>query len=480
MTMMRSRAVPVVLLALAALAGLEPFTNRGLAAATKGFVITTDYSSGTLSVVDLDTRQVTRDVAIISSDAVARCYQGLLYVVNRFGYDNVQVIDPAQGYATLRQFSVGSGANPQDIAFASPTKAYVSRLSSPDLLIVNPASGATLGTIPLAPWADGDGNPEAARMTTAGDLLFVSLERLTNFVPADTGLVVVIDMCADTVYDADPSTPGKQVVRLAGMNPSTAFSWLPAASEGAERHLLIGCTGRYGVLDGGVDDVLVSAGTTGEPGPVQNAGLAIGEAALGGDVVDVVAYADTHSYAIVSDLGSNTSLVSWNSTTGAKLATVYSPGGFSLSDAALDDRGELWVCNSSFGAPGLYVFRAGADTLIAGPIATGLPPVQIVFCEVSIPAGSRGVSLGSPTPNPASTVTRLALTLPGPGAARVEVFDLGGRRVCSIADGQFSGTPTDVRWNLADESGRRVPAGLYFVRATAGQGTVTRRLVVIK
>jgi len=106
--------------------------------------------------------------------------------------------------------------------------------------------------------------------------------------------------------------------------------------------------------------------------------------------------------------------------------------------------------------------------------------VQIVFCEVSSPAGSRGVSLGSPTPNPASTVTRLALTLPGPGAARVEVFDLGGRRVCSIADGQFSGTPTDVRWNLADESGRRVPAGLYFVRATAGQGTVTRRLVVIK
>ena len=169
--MLRSRIVPVVLLALAALAGPDPSTSPGPAAATKGFVITTDYSSGTLSVVDLDTRQVTRDVAIISSDAVARCYQGLLYVVNRFGYDNVQVIDPARGYATLRQFSVGSGANPQDIAFASPAKAYVSRLSSPDLLIVNPASGATLGTISLAPWADGDGNPEAARMTTAGDLL---------------------------------------------------------------------------------------------------------------------------------------------------------------------------------------------------------------------------------------------------------------------------------------------------------------------
>jgi hypothetical protein len=217
--MFRDRLLPLV-----ALLSLLALTTPANAAATKGYVLTTDYTSGTVSVVDLATRAVTCDVADVSPDPVARWYQGLLYVVNRYGFDNIQVFDPAHGYATVRQFSVGNGTNPQDIAFASPTKAYVSRLGSPDLLIVNPSTGASLGAISLAAWADADGNPEAAHLAVVGDLLLVALERLANFVPADTGLIVVVDMRADTVYDADPSTPGKQVVKLQGLNPSTDFA----------------------------------------------------------------------------------------------------------------------------------------------------------------------------------------------------------------------------------------------------------------
>src|SRR5205814_950471 len=93
------------------------------AADNRVFALTTDFSTGSLSVGDLDTRVVTKDVASVGSDAVARFYGGLLYVVNRFGGDNIQVIDPAQNYATIRQFSVGNGSNPQDIVFVGPTKA---------------------------------------------------------------------------------------------------------------------------------------------------------------------------------------------------------------------------------------------------------------------------------------------------------------------------------------------------------------------
>src|SRR5439155_7133734 len=116
------------LAALTALAASLPFAPPVRAAATRAFVLTSDYSSGGLSAVDLGTRAVSRDVATVYSDAVERWYQGRLYVVNRYGADNVQVIDPSAGYATVRQFSVGPGTNPQDIAFVSPTKAFVSRL----------------------------------------------------------------------------------------------------------------------------------------------------------------------------------------------------------------------------------------------------------------------------------------------------------------------------------------------------------------
>src|SRR5262245_28281675 len=129
------------------------------AAETRAFVLTTDFQTGSLSVNALGTTTVTKDVAAVYSDAVERWYGGLLYVVNRFGQDNVQVIDPAQGYATVRQFSTGNGTNPQDICFVSPTKAYVTRYEVSDLLIVNPSTGASLGVIPLGAFADADGVP---------------------------------------------------------------------------------------------------------------------------------------------------------------------------------------------------------------------------------------------------------------------------------------------------------------------------------
>ena len=467
----------VVLPALLALA------TPARAAATRGYVLTTDYTSGTLSVVDLATRAVTCDVADVSPDPFARWYQGLLYVVNRYGYDNIQVIDPALGYATVRQFSVGNGTNPQDIAFASPAKAYVSRLGSPDLLVVDPSTGAARGVVSLAAWADADGNPEAAHLAVVGDLLFVALGRLSNFVPADTGLVVVVDMRADTVYDVDPLTPGTQVVRLSGMNPSTVFAAVAGGGTSPDLHLYIGCTGRWGVLDGGIEDIVVPGG--GEPGIIHSAGFAITELALGGDVVDVVGRGPERSYAIVADLASNTSLVAWDPATGTKLSTLYAPGGFSLAAAALDDRGELYVCNNSFAAPGLRVFRAGSDAPLAGPLPVCLPPVQIVFDQdselaaVGVEPPTGPLSLGRPAPNPAQASARLLLTLAGPGAVRVEVFDLAGRHVRSLADGHFAAGATPLDWDLADGSGHRVPAGLYLVRAQAAGWKVTRRIVVL-
>lgn len=484
--MSRPRTGPALLAALLAAPLLALTAGPGLAS-TKGFVLTSDYTSGGLSVVDLDTRAVSSDVAQVSPDAVERWYDGLLYVVNRQGYDNVQVIDPAQGYATVRQFSVGNGSNPQDIAFASPTKAYVSRLGDPDLLIVNPATGAALGSIPLGSYADADGNPEAARMTTVGTLLFVALQRLANFLPTDTSLVVIVDMSADTLFDADPFTPGRQVIRLTGTNPTTAFAQVPdGAVPFPGLDLYLGCTGRYQQLDGGIEDIHVPGWAHGQPQLIASAGYAITEAALGGDVLDLAGYAPDRSFAVVGDASYNTSLVSWSAVSHSLLGTLYAPPGFSLADAALNDRGELYACNGSFTAPGLHVFRAGTGAHLAGPLDTGLPPVQIVFDQSSEQAGvpaapsGSGLTLASPAPNPARSGVRLALTLPGAARLTVEVFDLSGRLLRRLADGPHPAGTTSLAWDLADGRGQRVAPGAYLVRARAGAESAVRKFVVIE
>jgi len=330
------------------------------------YVVTTDFSTGGLSVIDLATRLVGQNVAAVHSDATLRVYGGLIYVINRFGQDNIQVIDPAHGFATVRQFSTGNGSNPQDIAFVSATKAYVSRYGSTDLLIVNPSTGVTRGTISLAGFADADGLPEMASLAIAGPWLFVACQRLTNFAAVNPSVVVVIDTRTDKVSDRELLVPGIQGITLLGRDPFTDFVYDAASEE-----LLIGCVGTFGVVDGGIERI--------DAVTPRSLGYAITESAIGGDVLDIAWNDASHSYAIVSDATFSNRLVGWNPTTGAAIDTLYAPGGPNLPDCAINALGELYVADNKVIAPGVRVYRVGADTLIAGPLDTGLPPNQIAF-----------------------------------------------------------------------------------------------------
>jgi hypothetical protein len=419
---------------------------------------------------------VSPDAADIGSDAVARWYNGLLYVVNRYGGDNIQVIDPSAGYTTLRQFSVGNGSNPQDIAFVSPTKAYVSRYGSASIAIVNPATGGSLGSISLAPFADSDGLPEMARMVRVGRWLFVACQRLTGFEPVNPSVVVVVDTQADTVFDVNPVTPGVQAIPLTFRNPVTTFEF-----DRTRTRLLIGCAGAIGALDGGIEAI--------DPVGLADLGPVSTETALGGDVSDLALRDPSHAYVIVSS-GSDNVLRSWNPATGDTIATLFHvAGGFSLPDMELDDRGELYVCWNDPATPGLLVFDAANDVKIAGPLSTGLPPVAVTFDHATDqvlavpPVATPGprVALSAPRPNPAAVTVRLTLDLALAGETRVDVWDVAGRRIRTLtAESLASGAHT-IAWDLADENHAPIRSGVYLVRASQGGASLgTTRVVVAR
>ena len=451
--------------------------SRANATESRAFVLTSDYTSGGLSVGDLATRVVTRDVASCYSDARLRWFDGLLYVVNRFGQDNIQVIDPVNNYATVRQFSVGNGSNPQDIAVVSPTKAYVTRLASSRLLIVNPATGDSIGAIPLAGFADADHIPDMDHMIRVGTILFVALERLANFQPTDASVVVAIDTQADTVLDAVPGLPGIQSIVLPGTNPTTGFDY-----DAATHRLIVGCTGSYGVNDGGIAWI--------DTQTLASGGFAIGETALGGDVLDVVWGNATRCYAIISDASFNTALVAWNPSTGQKLSTLFAPGGFSIADAELNDRGELYVCdNDAFGAPGVYVFSAATGAALAGPLDAGLPSVSVCFdragninaAEVPPATGaSRSITLSAPWPQPAVGAVHARLSLAHAAMVAVEVLDLQGRTVRAFPMADAHPGARDVSWDTRDDAGRQVSPGVYIMRARTGQVSFSQRVIVTR
>ena len=94
---------------------------------THAFVATSSFEEGSYAVVGLDEpRAVTKSSPQrrIFRDAAARAAGDRVYVVNRLYGDNIQVLDPADGFRTALQCSTGNGSNPHDIAVISPHKAY--------------------------------------------------------------------------------------------------------------------------------------------------------------------------------------------------------------------------------------------------------------------------------------------------------------------------------------------------------------------
>lgn len=78
-------------------------------------------------------------------------------------------------------------------------------------------------------------------------------------------------------------------------------------------------------------------------------------------------------------------------------------------------------------------------------------------------------------PDPWRSTTTVEFTLAAPGPARLEVLDVFGRRLATLADGGLAAGRHVVRWDGRDRFGRQVPAGAYFLRLDAGGGTATRR-----
>jgi len=66
----------------------------------------------------------------------------------------------------------------------------------------------------------------------------------------------------------------------------------------------------------------------------------------------------------------------------------------------------------------------------------------------------------------------------GPGEATVELYDLAGRRVCTIAGGRFDAGYRTAVWNGRHERGAAVHNGMYFLRASSA-GKVHHLKVVV-
>jgi len=88
--------------------------------------------------------------------------------------------------------------------------------------------------------------------------------------------------------------------------------------------------------------------------------------------------------------------------------------------------------------------------------------------------------LGDNYPNPFNPATTIPFKLPYPEFVRLQVFDLNGRLVRTLARGKMAAGEHIVVFDAHDENGESVPSGIYFYQLKAGNFRAVKRLLLVK
>jgi flagellar hook assembly protein FlgD len=65
-------------------------------------------------------------------------------------------------------------------------------------------------------------------------------------------------------------------------------------------------------------------------------------------------------------------------------------------------------------------------------------------------------------------------------AVRLSLFDASGRRVRTLAEGSWSAGEHSVRWDLSNDDGRPLSAGLYFALLEVEGRLLGQRIVATR
>jgi hypothetical protein len=101
-----------------------------------------------------------------------------------------------------------------------------------------------------------------------------------------------------------------------------------------------------------------------------------------------------------------------------------------------------------------------------------------VVDEIPKPAGGNPIGLQS-YPNPFSEYTNVVLSMDQAGYARLSVFDIQGRLLDIIHEGNLPRGPHIFTWNGRDASGQHLRGGVYFFRFETKSASEVRRVILL-
>jgi hypothetical protein len=157
--------------------------------------------TGVISRLDIDDLEMHQNViqGAAQGDPVLRYIDGTLYVVNRFGSNNVTILD-GKTLQLEEQISTGASSNPQDVAVVG-NKLYVPATGTAGVVVLTRGSTdtTTIDLSALDTMGMDDGKPDCVSAYAVGTKVYVACGVLDNFAAAEVGKIAVIDSATDTM-----------------------------------------------------------------------------------------------------------------------------------------------------------------------------------------------------------------------------------------------------------------------------------------
>jgi len=105
---------------------------------------------------------------------------------------------------------------------------------------------------------------------------------------------------------------------------------------------------------------------------------------------------------------------------------------------------------------------------------------SLLFEAGPVGVPSAALTLHQNHPNPFNPSTTISYYLPERSRVRIAVYDVLGRVVTVLVDGEEGMGPHSVHWNGLDSGGSSVPAGLYLYRLEAGKMRLSKKMIVVR
>jgi PKD repeat protein len=118
------------------------------------------------------------------------------------------------------------------------------------------------------------------------------------------------------------------------------------------------------------------------------------------------------------------------------------------------------------------------EVTIEGQLTTG--GRFVATTTIHIVGSKSGAVTAMAYPNPLNPETTLEFRTSQDGPVKVQVFDIAGRLVRTLQDGNLPAGYNSVRWNGTTATGNKVSSGVYYFKVSAVDGETVVRVTVLK